>query len=53
MTATPSACRHCGIPEREHWRRWKPGVGWHAYEPPTDAQILARMRARRTNAPTA
>ncbi|MFF6940411.1 hypothetical protein [Streptomyces lavendulae] len=44
---TPSACRHCGIPEREHAQRWKPPAGWRRWEPPTDRQILARMRHRR------
>jgi hypothetical protein len=43
----PSACRWCGIPEREHCQQWKPPVGWHKHQPPTDAQILARMLARR------
>lgn len=44
---TPSACRHCGIPEREHYQQWKPPVGWHRWEPPTDRQILRRMQMRR------
>ncbi|MFJ3923077.1 hypothetical protein [Streptomyces sp. NPDC090022] len=43
---TPSGCRHCGIPEREHCQRWKGPVGWHRWEAPTDRQILARMRLR-------
>ncbi|MFC8447587.1 hypothetical protein [Kitasatospora sp. NPDC057223] len=46
-TAAPSGCRHCGISKPEHMQRWKSGVGWHAWEPPTQAQILARMKARR------
>ncbi|PBC71553.1 hypothetical protein BX265_6163 [Streptomyces sp. TLI_235] len=46
-TATPSGCQHCGIPERQHYQQWKPPVGWHQWEPPTDAQTLARMKARR------
>lgn len=46
-TAEPSGCQHCGIPEREHAQRWKPPVGWHRWAPPTDAQTLARMTARR------
>lgn len=49
--AIPSACRWDGVPEREHAQQWvapsKGGPGWHRYVPPTDAQILARMRARR------
>ncbi|MFE3578769.1 hypothetical protein [Streptomyces vinaceus] len=44
---TPSACRHCGIPEREHAQRWKSPTGWHRWEPPTNRQILARMNMRR------
>jgi len=44
---TPSACRHCGIPQREHYQQWKSGPGWHRWEPPTDRQILARMQIRR------
>lgn len=45
--AAPNGCRHCGIPARQHAQQWKPPVGWHKWEPPTDAQILARMKARR------
>jgi hypothetical protein len=48
MTTAPSACRHCGIPEREHMQRWTKAAGWHKYTPPTNDQIKARMRARRT-----
>ncbi|MFF5972266.1 hypothetical protein ACFY7C_12175 [Streptomyces sp. NPDC012769] len=44
---TPSACRWCGIEERSHSRQWKPPVGWHSWEQPTQAQIKARMIARR------
>ncbi|MYT24590.1 hypothetical protein GTW69_30655 [Streptomyces sp. SID7760] len=43
----PSGCRHCGEPQRLHCRQWVPTVGWHAWEQPTDRQILARMRIRR------
>lgn len=46
-TTTPNGCQHCGIPARQHAQQWKPPVGWHKWEPPTDAQILARMKARR------
>ncbi|GAA3718026.1 hypothetical protein [Streptomyces tremellae] len=28
-------------------QRWKAPVGWHAWVQPTNAQILARMTARR------
>ncbi|MCC9307719.1 hypothetical protein LN042_11525 [Kitasatospora sp. RB6PN24] len=45
--AEPSACRHCGIPHREHYQQWTQAAGWHQWQPPTDAQILARMQARR------
>ncbi|MEU0836097.1 hypothetical protein [Streptomyces sp. NPDC005969] len=51
MTAripSPNSCQHCGVDEREHMRRWKPAVGWHAWTPPTQDQIKARMLARRT-----
>lgn len=43
----PSGCRWCGADEYGHAQRWKPGHGWHTWEQPTDAQTLARMRARR------
>lgn len=42
----PSACRWCGVPEREHMQRWKPPVGWHKFEQPTRQQIKDRMLAR-------
>ncbi|MEU3656469.1 hypothetical protein AB0E67_27410 [Streptomyces sp. NPDC032161] len=43
----PNACRHCGIDQREHMRRWKRPAGWHEWTPPTQGQIKQRMRARR------
>lgn len=43
----PSACHWCGIARRDHMQQWKPPVGWHKWEPPTQAQIKARMLARR------
>lgn len=49
-TVEPSACSHCGIPERQHYQQWKPPVGWHQWTPPTQEQILARMKTRRTAA---
>lgn len=52
MTASPNGCRHCGIAEREHFSRWKPGPGWHVWTAPTDEQIKARMIGRRNNRPT-
>lgn len=43
----PSGCRWCGIEHRRHAGRWSAAVGWHAWNAPTSAQVLARMRARR------
>lgn len=44
----PNGCAHCGLSERDHFRRWTDAAGWHGYVTPTDAQRLERMRARRT-----
>ncbi|UDM00030.1 hypothetical protein [Streptomyces longhuiensis] len=44
---TPSGCRWCGTEQSGHGRRWTPGHGIHAWMQPTQAQILARMKARR------
>lgn len=46
-TAEPSACGHCGIPSRVHYRQWTKAAGWHQWTPPSNAQTLARMTARR------
>ncbi|MFF0143644.1 hypothetical protein ACFYRN_45600 [Streptomyces sp. NPDC005227] len=46
----PSACGRCGVPLLEHMQRWKKsesGDGWHQWIAPSQAQILARMKARR------
>mgnify|MGYP001565506917 CR=1 FL=1 len=43
----PSACTWCGIAERGHGRQYADAVGWHAWEQPSQEQILARMKARR------
>jgi len=43
----PSGCRWCGAGQSGHAQQWKPTHGWHTWEQPTQAQILARMRARR------
>ncbi|GGP55522.1 hypothetical protein [Streptomyces abikoensis] len=43
----PYACRHCDISERGHAQRWTPDAGSHAWTPPSDKQIVARMLARR------
>ncbi|WP_369778876.1 hypothetical protein [Streptomyces sp. R33] len=44
---TPYGCRHCGVPQGEHGRQYLPKVGVHAWDAPTDRQILARMQIRR------
>lgn len=44
---TPFGCRWCGTEQRGHGRRWKPGAGLHTWQRPTNAQIIARMTARR------
>nr|WP_051766082.1 hypothetical protein [Streptomyces sp. NRRL F-5135] len=44
---SPFGCRWCGIDRRSHGRQWVASQGMHAWERPTDAQILARIRARR------
>lgn len=44
---TPNGCRWCGWARGGHERMWLPGRGLHGWEQPTQAQILARMRARR------
>lgn len=46
-TPTPFGCRWCGGEQRGHGRRWLPGRGYHEWERPTQAQIKARMLARR------
>ena len=43
------ACRHCAEPERGHFQRWTPAVGWHPWTEPTQEQIKARMIARRAD----
>lgn len=44
---TPFGCRWCGDEHRHHGRQYLPGRGVHGWEQPTEAQVLARMRARR------
>ncbi|MFD0358410.1 hypothetical protein ACFVHW_32460 [Streptomyces sp. NPDC127110] len=44
---TPSGCRHCGVPEREHVRPWWLDSRWHDWAQPSDRQILRRMQMRR------
>ena len=51
----PDGCRLCGVPQRPSTTngfshggsRWIDGAGYHLWLAPTDAQRLARMRARR------
>jgi hypothetical protein len=48
--AEPQGCSRCGVPQREHMQRWKKslsGDGWHQWIAPSQAQIKARMLARR------
>lgn len=40
-----NGCRHCGIGERGHGRRWENGIGWHEFVDPTDEQRKERHRA--------
>lgn len=42
---SPFGCRWCGIDRRSHGRQWTQTAGWHAWEQPTEQQILARMRS--------
>lgn len=48
-TPTPFGCRWCGISQRSHpfGPTWMRGRGMHVWEQPTQAQIKARMLARR------
>ncbi|MEU8740537.1 hypothetical protein AB0K62_13530 [Streptomyces halstedii] len=43
----PFGCRWCGEQAGHHGRSYVRSQGMHAWEQPTTAQILARMRARR------
>lgn len=44
---TPSGCQHCGVERHDHFQRWTTEARWHKWTPPTQEQILARMKARR------
>ncbi len=44
---TPGGCRWCGLEEYGHRQWWLPGRGFHKWAQPTQAQIKARMVARR------
>lgn len=48
FTPEVNGCRWCGFSEQGHARQWTPSARWHAHAQPTDAQRLARLRARRT-----
>lgn len=50
--ATPGGCRYCGTTRQGHHQTHIPGHGFHPYTEPTDAQRLARLRARRTTTTT-
>lgn len=45
--ATPFGCRWCGTRQSHHGRSYMRGRGMHGWERPTEAQIKARMIARR------
>jgi len=49
----PNGCRWCGIEQRHHGRQQIASAGLHAWERPTNTQLLARMKARRKNRATA
>ena len=44
---TPGGCRWCGLEQYGHMQWWLPGRGFHRWTQPTQAQIKARMLARR------
>lgn len=44
---TPYGCRWCGTQRSHHGRQYLIGRGMHSWEQPTEAQIKARMLARR------
>ncbi|MFJ9420776.1 hypothetical protein [Streptomyces sp. NPDC101249] len=48
VTPAPGGCRWCGRAEYGHMQSWLPGRGFHRWTQPTQAQIKARMLARRT-----
>lgn len=45
----PDGCHWCGGRRGYHGWQYILPVGGHGYEPPTDAQRLDRMKARRAN----
>lgn len=48
VAPSPFGCRWCGVAAGNHGRRYVNSHGMHAWERPTNDQIKARMRARRT-----
>ncbi len=46
-TPAPNTCRYCGYEQRSHGNYWVRSIGWHLWVEPTNAQRLARMKARR------
>ncbi len=44
---SPFGCRWCGEQASRHGRRYVSSRGMHAWEQPTNTQIIARMQARR------
>lgn len=44
---SPYGCSWCGDERHHHGSQWAPIIGLHKWTTPTQAQILARMRARR------
>ncbi|MDX2999691.1 hypothetical protein PV382_23815 [Streptomyces scabiei] len=46
-TPNPYGCRWCGDDQNSHGRQWTAGHGMHSWQKPTEAQIKARMLARR------
>lgn len=46
--SVPSGCRWCGDEQYHHGLQYVPGNDLHGYVEPTQAQRLARMKARRS-----
>lgn len=46
VAPNPDGCRWCGTDHGHHGSRWVNSHGMHNWEPPTDKQRAARMRAR-------
>lgn len=50
---TPYSCSTCGDAKGSHGWQYHPDAGLHQWQAPTDAQIKARMLARRSARTTA